>query len=391
MARLTPASGASGKRGSEAVILGCGDVGPLDEPLERYTELVGPVLAAADVRFAQVERVYSERGSLQLHSGGAHTRLKPHMADIFSQAGFDVVSLASNHAMDWGPHAMLDTIELLRKRGIAVVGAGRNMTEARTPAIVQRNGVRIAFLGYCSILNDGYWAGPTRAGVAPLRVHTHYETFEYQPGVPPKVSTVAYEEDMDAMLEDIRQARVAADVVVLSLHWGVHFIPRLIADYQPAVADAAFNAGADIIFGHHAHVPKAIGVHGGKVCFYSLSNFIMTSTPKSRDKAELFCKRYGVKLDPDYPRLAYGKDAKRSLIAKARVSKSGVQEVSFLPVLIDQQLRPEVLAHGDPRFEDTVQYLEWASEEFDHRFTVEGDEVKVSGSDNSGRHRATRV
>jgi poly-gamma-glutamate synthesis protein (capsule biosynthesis protein) len=304
------------------------------------------------------------------------------MANIFSQAGFDVVSLASNHAMDWGPHALLDTIDVLKTRGIQVVGAGRNIAEARTPAVLEVNGVRVAFLAYCSILNDGYWAGPTRPGVAPLRVHTHYETFEYQPGVPPKVATVPYEEDMGALLDDIDNAKQGADVVVLSLHWGVHFIPRLIADYQPMVAEAAFKAGADIILGHHAHVPKAIGVHGSKVCFYSLSNFVMTSVPKSRDKADLFCKRYGVTLDPHYPKLAYGADAKRSLIAKVRVSKAGVQEVSFLPVLIDEKLRPQVLGRADPRFEENLRYLEWASEGFDHRFTVRGDEVVVNGASN---------
>ncbi|MGZ5147127.1 MAG: CapA family protein, partial [Burkholderiales bacterium] len=135
MAGVTLAGSASDNKSGSVVILGCGDVGPLEEPLEPYTELVRPVLASADIRFAQVERVYSERGTLQLHSGGAHTRLKPHMADIFSQAGFNVVSLASNHAMDWGPHALLDTIDVLRKRGIEVVGAGRNIVDARTPAV----------------------------------------------------------------------------------------------------------------------------------------------------------------------------------------------------------------------------------------------------------------
>ena len=127
-------------------LLGCGDVGPIHEPVGAYAELAKPVLAAADLRFAQVERVYSERGALQLHSGGAHSRVKPHMASIFSDCGFDVVSLASNHAMDWGPDAMLDTAELLRKRGMQVVGAGRDLAEARCPAVVEKNGVRVAFL-----------------------------------------------------------------------------------------------------------------------------------------------------------------------------------------------------------------------------------------------------
>ena len=154
--------------------------------------------------------------------------------------------------------------------------------------------------------------------------------------VPPRVVTVPHEEDLAALLEDVRNAKVAAHIVVLSLHWGIHFIPRVIADYQPVVARAAFAAGADVIFGHHAHVPKAIGVHGGKVCFYSLSNFIMSSTEKTPAQAKSFEERYSVKLDPDYPRLPYGSDAKRSLIARVIATTGGAEDVSFWPVLIDR-------------------------------------------------------
>ncbi len=168
--------------------------------------------------------------------------------------------------------------------------------------------------------------------------------------------------------------------MVLSLHWGIHFIPRMIADYQVIVANAAFKAGADLILGHHAHTPKAIGVHQGKACFYSLSNFIMSSTAKTPAKAAEFEKQYGVTLDPDYPHLSYGTDAKRSLIAKAVLSRDGVKRVSFLPVLIDKQLRPEVLRKGDARFDDALRFMEWVSEGIDHRFTVEGDEVVVTAS-----------
>ncbi|MCC7486298.1 MAG: CapA family protein [Burkholderiales bacterium] len=359
-------------------LLGVGDVGPLHEPIAPYSELAKPVLAAADIRFGQVERVYSERGELQLHSGGAHSRVKPYLASVFTDCGFDVVSLASNHAMDWGPDALLDTVDLLRSRGLNVIGAGRTLREAREPAIVDRNGVKTAFLAYCSILQTGYAAGRDRAGVAPLRAHTYYEAFDYQAGVPPRVVTVPHEADLAGMLEDIAAARRRADAVVLSLHWGIHFVPGLIADYQVTVADAAFSAGADLILGHHAHAPKAIGVHQGRACFYSLSNFIMSSTAKSPEKAAEFERRYGVKLDPDYPHLPYGSDAKRSLIAKAVIGRDGVRRVSFLPVLIDKRLRPEVLRGGDPRFEDAVRFMEWVSKDFDHRFHVEGDEVVVT-------------
>ncbi len=365
-------------KNGEVVLMGVGDVGPIHEPMAAYSALARPVLAQADLRFAQVERVDSERGALQVHSGGAHTRVKPHMASVFTDCGFDVVSVASNHAMDWGEDALLDTIALFRERGMAVIGAGRNLREARRPAVIERNGVRVAFLAYCSILQTGYAAGHDKPGVAPLRAHTYYEPHDYQAGVPPRVVTVPYEEDLAAMVEDIAAARKTANVVVLSLHWGIHFIPRVIADYQVAVAKAAFAAGADLILGHHAHTPKAIGVHGGKTCFYSLSNFIMSSTAKTPEKAAEFARQYGVVMDPEYPHLAYGADAKRSLIAKAVLSRDGVRKVSFLPVLIDRQLRPEVLRGGDPRFEDAVRFMEWASEGHEHRFMVEGDEVLIT-------------
>ena len=364
---------------ASVVLYGVGDVGPIHEPIDAYSELAGPALAAADIRFAQCERVYSERGALQLHSGGAHSRVKPHMASVFGDCGFDVVSVASNHAMDWGADAMLDTLEVLNQKGIRTIGAGRNLAEARRPVIIEKNGVRVAFLAYCTILNEGYAAGPNKAGVAPLRAHTYYQCVDYQAGVPPKVVTVPYDDDLAAMVSDIAAAKANADAVVVSLHWGIHFVPRLIADYQPAAAKAAFAAGADLILGHHAHTPKAIGVHDGKTCFYSLSNFIMSSTAKSPESAAAFEKKYGVRLDPEYPHLAYGEDAKRSLIAKAVITKSGVQKTSFLPVQIDKQLRPEVLKRGDARFADAVRFMNWASEDFEHTFVIDGDEVMVSG------------
>lgn len=363
---------------SNIVLYGVGDVGPIHEPMDVYTTLARPALAAADIRFGQCERVYSERGALQLHSGGAHSRVHPRLASVFADCGFDILSVASNHAMDWGADALLDTIALFDKQGIKTVGAGRNLAEARRPVFIDKNGVRVAFLAYCTILNEGYAAGPDKPGIAPLRAHTYYQCVDYQAGVPPKVVTVPYEDDLAAMVSDIAAAKAQADAVIVSLHWGIHFVPRLIADYQPAAAKAAFAAGADLILGHHAHTPKAIGVHGGKTCFYSLSNFIMSSTAKTADSAAVFEKKYGVKLDPDYPHLPYGSDAKRSLIAKAVIGKTGVQKTSFLPVLIDKQLRPEVLKRSDTRFDDAVRFMHWVSEDFEHKFVAEGDEVVVT-------------
>jgi hypothetical protein len=362
---------------NQVVILGVGDVGPIHEPVGRYCEFAKSVLAAGDIRFAQVERVYSERGSLQVHAGDAHSRVPPSMASIFTDCGFDVVSVASNHAMDWGPEALLDSISVLREMGLKTTGAGHNLAEARTPAIVDKNGLRIAFLAYCSVLREGYAASPNRPGVAPLRVHTHYSPSEYQPGMPPRVVTVPDENDVAALVDDIARAKKEADAVILSLHWGLHFIPRLIADYQPKVASLAFAAGADLILGHHAHIPKAIAVYDGKVCFYSLSNFVMSARAFNAEKTKDFQSKYGVELDPSYPYLPYGKDAKRSMIARVIAGKRGIERVSFLPAMIDTQLRPEVLKRSDSRFDEAVSFMEWVSEGFPHRFSLVGDEVVV--------------
>jgi poly-gamma-glutamate capsule biosynthesis protein CapA/YwtB (metallophosphatase superfamily) len=359
------------------VLMGVGDVGPVHAPIENYGVLARDTLRTADVRFAQVERVYSELGALQVHSGGGHSRVKPAYASVFEDCGFDVVSVASNHAMDWGPEALVDSIDHLRSKGIATVGAGRNLEEARKPAFIERKGVRVAFLAYCSVLREGYTAEKNKPGVAPLRAHTYYQSVDYQAGVPPRTVTIPYEDDLRNMLDDVAAARKSADAVVLSLHWGIHFIPRMIADYQKVVSKAAFDAGVDLILGHHAHVPKGIESQDGRACFYSLSNFIMSTHEMDAEKARVFEARYGVELDPDYPRLPYGRDAKRSMIAKAVFAKGGLEKVSFLPVLIDKQLRPEVLARNDSRFSEAVEYMEWASEGLPHAFRVDGNEVEV--------------
>ena len=241
--------------------------------------------------------------------------------------------------------------------------------------------MRVALLAYCSVLHEGYAAKTSKPGVAPLRVHTYYTPAEYQPGVPPDVVTVPDEEGPAALPRmTIGRAKENADVVVVSLHWGVHYIPRLIADYQQRVAEQAFAAGADLILGHHAHTPKAIGVHGGKVCFYSLSNFIMSAPSKTPEQLAAFGRRYGVTVDPEYPHLPYGSDAKRTLVAKAVLTKKGVARVSFLPALIDTKLRPEILTRGDPRFDDAVRFMDWVSEDFDHTFSIEGDEVRIGSA-----------
>ncbi|MBI3057614.1 MAG: CapA family protein [Betaproteobacteria bacterium] len=371
------------KNGATVTLMAGGDTGPVYEPTEEFAELIAPVLQEADLRLGQCERTYSERGWAPQFSygpGGEHSRLHPRMASVWNAAGIDVVSLASNHAMDWGPDALLDTIELFRGMGKLVIGAGRNEAEARRPAIVERNGVKIAILAYCSVLRDGQAAGKGKAGVAPLRAHTHYVPEEFQPGTPPRIVTVPYEDDLHALQEDIRKAKQQADVVILSIHWGLRLVAKTICTYQPPIAHAAIEAGADLILGHHAHCIKAVEVYQGKVCFYSIGNFMTTGSPKTSSGTfdwNLVWHRLDPECLPPNGRYFFPSHCRMTMVPKIVISKKGVDRVSFLPAFINRRAQPYVVGADDPKFKEILDFTEWVSDQHHHKFHVEHNEVVV--------------
>lgn len=360
-----------------------GDIGPVVGPAEKFAELITPVLQQADLRFGQCERTYSRRGwepQFAYGPSGQRTRLDPGMAGIWKAARMDVISLASNHAMDWGPEPLLDTIDLLRGMGKHVIGAGKDAGEARKPAIVERKGVKIAFLAYCSVLRDGQAAGAGKAGVAPMRAHTYYAPEEFQPGTPPKIITEPYEQDVQALQDDIRKAKQQADAVIMSIHWGLRHVPKTICTYQPPVAHAAIDAGCDLILGHHAHSIKAVEVYKGKVCFYSIGNFMTTGSSK-RTAGTFDWNLIWFPIDkeclPPHGMYQFPTHCRKTMIAKAVIGKEGVERVSFLPAFINPQAQPYVVAPDDPKFQEIVEWTEWVSDQHPHEFRVEGGEVVV--------------
>ena len=133
-----------------------GDVGPDRDDPDSIFELSAPVIKKADIAFCQLERTLSKKGSLQVQIRSHHSRVDPKNVSALTFAGFNVVSFASNHTLDWGIEGLLDTLDLLKAKGIYVIGVGRNIEEARQPVVIEKEGVRIAFLGYCSVLPKGY-------------------------------------------------------------------------------------------------------------------------------------------------------------------------------------------------------------------------------------------
>ena len=207
----------------QVTLLGVADViVNRDRPEEMFEPTVD-FMKQADIRFCQCEAPISEKGSPQLH--GTRTRVAPRNLVALPYTGFNLVSLSGNHSLDWGEEALFDTQDRLNAAGIDTFGVGKDIEEAREPSVREVKGQKIAFLAYCSAHPRGYEADENKPGLVPLRATTLYEHWDLQPGTPPRIRTFADEGDLEAMQRDIRAARARADVVVLSIHWGVHFVP----------------------------------------------------------------------------------------------------------------------------------------------------------------------
>lgn len=361
-----------------------GDVLPeRADPLSIFQQ-VAPTLRQADFAFCQLEANISERG-VRLPQVRHTTRLQRAAATALKEAGFNIVSFAGNHCMDWGHEAFSDTVNALQEESLTVLGVGQNITEARQPRIVEKNGVRVAFLAYSSILPMNFWAEENRPGCAPMRAWTHYEPIEPdQPGTPCRIHTFPHDGDLEQLVADIKTARGSADVVIMSIHWGIHFIPAVIADYQRIVAHAAIDAGADLILGHHAHILKGVEVYKGKPIFYSLCNFAV-DLPMTPEHANSKGFREIQVLHPDWKvdfssNYNFPPDSQKTMVVTCRLNKSGVVRTSFLPAFIDATANPRLLSRSDPKFMEVVRYIEEAtsSQGLSARFTIDGDEVVVT-------------
>jgi len=369
------------------VLYAVGDIGPCRNDPHTMFNYVRDHLQKADVAFCQLEPNISNRG-YKLPQARLSMRTDPKTAGAIKNAGFHVVSFASNHCLDWGYEALYDTLDHLTAQGIHVIGAGKDINEARKPAVTECKGTRIALLAYNSILPEGYWAELDRPGCTPLRALTIYEQIEHdQPGTPPRIHTYPHRGDLEAMVADIKATAKSADVIAVSMHWGLHFIPAQLADYQRDIARAAIDEGADVILGHHAHILKGIEVYKGKIIFYSLANFAL-DPPGAFEEGLYASDRHKTiqdlnkdwNTDDEYP---MPPDTRKTLIAKCIIRNKRIERVSFLPVYINTQSEPELLSVDDDRFHEVVRYIDdiTKDQKLNTRYVIDGDEVIPLGID----------
>ena len=212
-------------------------------------------LAASDINFANLESPIADGGN-EYTGKKFRFRAGPEVAQAIRAAGFNLVNLANNHSMDFGGNALAETLQHLNDNGIAWVGAGENLSEARKIALFTIKDKKIAFLGFSLTRPVEFFAGSDRPGTSP-----GYESM---------------------IIADITGARKLSDYVIVSFHWGQEGSST--ADkYQQTIARMAIDAGADVIIGHHPHVLQGIERYRGGIVFYSLGNFTFASKSNFAD------------------------------------------------------------------------------------------------------------
>jgi poly-gamma-glutamate capsule biosynthesis protein CapA/YwtB (metallophosphatase superfamily) len=183
----------------------------------------------------------------------------PQVAAALRKAGFDMLALGNNHAMDHGPQGLQDTREYLRAAGISSFGAGANAHEARRGLVIDVNGTRVGLLSYLepydSLEQGGWYAEADRPGVARLTI--------------------------ESVREDIGRIRRSADVVIVHAHFGRNYQP--VTDYQRTISRQMIDAGADAVNGHHSHTAQGVDIYKGKPILYGLGNFTFGTPGRFKD------------------------------------------------------------------------------------------------------------
>jgi poly-gamma-glutamate capsule biosynthesis protein CapA/YwtB (metallophosphatase superfamily)/outer membrane protein assembly factor BamB len=221
-------------------------------------------------------------------------RAHPTWVQALSQAGLDLVTLGNNHALDYGPEGLDDTLAALAAADIATVGTGPD----QRPAIFTVNGVRVAFLGYAA----ARWNGSADV---------------------PATERLAWA-DPETVQADVRSARQEADIVVVLLHAGTEYASKPSPD-QVAVARAAIDAGSVLVVGHHPHVTQTVEKYGDGLIVYSLGDALF-----------------------DIPRPA----AMRGELLRVHVTAAGLARAELWPFWIEDAIRPRLLddGGGEPKF-----------------------------------------
>ena len=340
-------------------VFSVGDVFPdLPDGQASFAPLT-PLFDTADIVFGNCEGVYSDRAGALAEPQALLRRARSRAASFLGEVGFDVMTLANNHMIDGGYDALADTIELASLgQGIATTGAGDNIVEATRPAILERNGIRVAFLGFCTVYPVGYEARESRPGLAPLRVRTYYGDPDpnfWEPGHRPRDRDGADGRRPRALPRDDRRGararrlrRRRAALGLLELDGGApglrarararrrrarrrrrHVLPPP----QPA-RRRALPRQADLLRARHADPP--------------LHDDQRRAPPIAPPATRASATRSSFAEDDDFPLFPFRIDARKSGVAVLDLAADGTIETGFIPAHMLRRRRDRAAARRRP-------------------------------------------
>jgi poly-gamma-glutamate synthesis protein (capsule biosynthesis protein) len=213
---------------------------------------VAPTLRSADLTLGNLECAIGGDG---IRAPKAYTfRAPPAAASLLHEAGFDLLSLANNHILDYGGKTLAETRTLLEPSGIVGIGAGKDELQANAPGLFTIHGVRLAFLAYVDVqpeyqgFDNRIWtAGPDSSGIAWA--------------------------EPEMIREDIQGLHSRVDFIVVMFHFGEEGRAAPTKG-QSTLAHEAIDSGADFVIGSHPHVLGTMEEYKGGVIVYSLGNFV---------------------------------------------------------------------------------------------------------------------
>ena len=222
----------------------------LDQGAEAPFLYTAETLQSADITVGNLECPISKKGTAVEKK--YVFRAPPAAGISLSAAGFDLVSLANNHSLDYGPHALEDTLGILAQNDILAVGAGIDETEAYQPILIEVNGLKLAFVAFVDVPTQDFdylsWeAGKDKPGVAWAHEHR--------------------------VREGVLAAKQSADIVIVMLHNGFEFSQNVL-EPQQRIARVAIDSGAALVIGSHPHVLQRIESYQNGLIVYSMGNFV---------------------------------------------------------------------------------------------------------------------
>lgn len=369
-----------------ARIVAVGDIVlQFDDPIPYFTASA-PVTQSADVAIGQIEVPHTTETAVNALTVPAPPA-KPEDLEAMSRAGYDIATVAGNHSFDLGERGVLDTLAAARSYGMVTTGTGANIVDAMEPAIVERGGIRIGVLSFNCVGPRESWATSKKAGAAFVKVLTHYDLDDLNPGNPPQIYTFADRTSLRRMTDAVASLAADVDVVVVALHKGYGHTPARIDDYEYEIAHAAIDAGADAVVGHHSHIMRGIEMYQGKPIYHGLGNFVTVtdalnpSEDSDSEELKAWAKRrvemYGFSPDPNMPGYPFHPESRNTAIAVLDVDDTGIR-AGVIPCWIDDSAAPVPLGKGDR--DSVLAYIEDISRRagLNTDFEWEGDVVRLS-------------